>query len=214
MSPHSSTDMKRDIKIVMATHNGNKLREIRALLDGNGLSDITLLTLSDIGYNQEIEETGTTFSENAYIKASVPARLGYYGLADDSGLEVDYLLGAPGVYSARFAGEPCNDAANNEKLLEELEEVPESLRTARYVSVISFVSPVSPAESFSVSGKCEGLILEEYRGEGGFGYDPLFYVPELHKTFAQVTMEEKNAVSHRGKATRLFIARLREMLDD
>ncbi|MBR6426502.1 MAG: XTP/dITP diphosphatase [Clostridia bacterium] len=202
------------MKIVMATHNGNKLREIRALLDGNGLSDITLLTLSDIGYNQEIDETGTTFSENAYIKASVPARLGYYGLADDSGLEVDYLLGAPGVYSARFAGEPCNDAANNEKLLEELEDVPESLRTARYVSVISFVSPVSPAESFSVSGKCEGLILEEYRGEGGFGYDPLFYVPELHKTFAQVTMEEKNAVSHRGKATRLFIARLQEMLDD
>ena len=127
---------------------------------------------------------------------------------------MDYLLGAPGVYSARFAGEPCNDAANNEKLLEELEDVPESLRTARYVSVISFVSPVSPAESFSVSGKCEGLILEEYRGEGGFGYDPLFYVPELHKTFAQVTMEEKNAVSHRGKATRMFIARLREMLDD
>ena len=214
MSPHSSTDMKRDIKIVMATHNGNKLREIRALLDGNGLSDITLLTLSDIGYNQEIEETGTTFSENAYIKASVPARLGYYGLADDSGLEVDYLLGAPGVYSARFAGEPCDDEANNEKLLDELQEVPESLRTARYVSVISFVSPYAPSESFSVSGRCEGIILTEYRGKGGFGYDPLFYVPELGRTFAQVTMEEKNAVSHRGKATRLFIEKLREMFND
>ena len=198
----------------MATHNQNKLREIYALLDENGLSDITLLTLSDIGYNEEIEETGTTFSENAYIKASVPARLGYYGLADDSGLEVDYLLGAPGVYSARFAGEPCDDLANNEKLLEELEGVPESLRTAHYVSVISFVSPVSSAESFSVSGECEGRILEEYRGEGGFGYDPLFFVPELNKTFAQITMEEKNAVSHRGKAARLFIAKLREMLDD
>ncbi|MBO4769397.1 MAG: XTP/dITP diphosphatase [Clostridia bacterium] len=206
--------MKKDIKIVMATHNQNKLREIYALLDENGLSDITLLTLSDIGYNEEIEETGTTFSENAYIKASVPARLGYYGLADDSGLEVDYLLGAPGVYSARFAGEPCDDLANNEKLLEELEGVPESLRTAHYVSVISFVSPVSSAESFSVSGECEGRILEEYRGEGGFGYDPLFFVPELNKTFAQITMEEKNAVSHRGKAARLFIAKLREMLDD
>lgn len=204
--------MNKNIKIVMATHNKNKLREIRALLDECGYAEMELLTLSDIGYFDEIEETGATFSENAYIKASVPARFGYYGLADDSGLEVDYLLGAPGVYSARFAGEPCNDVANNEKLLLELEDIPESLRTARYVSVIAFVSPELPSESFSVRGECEGVILDKYRGNGGFGYDPLFYVPQLGKTFAEVTMEEKNTVSHRGKAARLFAKKLGELI--
>ncbi len=188
------------VKIVLATRNPNKVREIRRLIGDAGLNRVELLSLDDIGYSGEIEETGETFAENAYIKASVPASLGYYGLADDSGLEVDFLLGAPGVYSARYAGEPCGDEANNEKLLDELLGVDEELRTARYVSVISFVSPFSVSEGGTFKGTCEGVILKSPRGRGGFGYDPLFFSTELQKTFAEVTLDEKNKVSHRARA--------------
>lgn len=206
--------MKKDAKIVLATRNKNKVREIKAVLAEAGLDSLTVLSLDDIGYSDEIVEDGETFSANAYIKASVPAKLGYYGLADDSGLEVDYLLGGPGVYSARYAGEPCNDENNNQKLLEELEDVPYELRTARYVSVISFVSPDSSSESAFFRGEVNGIILNEYHGNGGFGYDPLFFVPELKKTFAEVTMEEKNAISHRGKSMRQFAAWLKSVIED
>ncbi len=195
------------MKLVLASHNMHKIREIEAVLARCGITDIELLSLSDIGYVGDIEENGATFEENAVIKASVPAALGYCGIADDSGLEVDALEGRPGVYSARFAGEPCNDANNNEKLLAELETVPDEKRTARFVSVVAFVDPRHPERNFTVRGECPGVILREERGFDGFGYDPLFYLPELNKTYAEITTEEKNAVSHRGKAMRLFAQR-------
>ncbi len=203
-----------NIRIVLATRNPNKVREIKRLISDAGLRGIELLSLDDIGYLGEIQETGTTFAENAYIKASVPASLGYYGLADDSGLEVDFLLGAPGVYSARYAGEPCDDEANNEKLLEELIDVDDELRTARYVSVISFVSPYSISEGGAFKGVCEGKILRSPRGRGGFGYDPLFLSDELGKTFAEVSLDEKNKVSHRARALSGLIAHLKTVFGD
>lgn len=202
------------IRIVLATRNPNKVREIKRLISDAGLRGIELLSLDDIGYLGEIQETGTTFAENAYIKASVPASLGYYGLADDSGLEVDFLLGAPGVYSARYAGEPCDDEANNEKLLEELIDVDDELRTARYVSVISFVSPYSISEGGAFKGVCEGKILRSPRGRGGFGYDPLFLSDELGKTFAEVSLDEKNKVSHRARALSGLISHLKTVFGD
>ena len=202
------------IKIVLATRNPNKVREIRRLVTDADIKCIELLSLDDIGYHDEIPETGSTFAENAYIKASVPASLGYYGLADDSGLEVDFLLGAPGVYSARYAGEPCDDVANNEKLLDELLDVDDELRTARYVSVISFVSPYSVSEGGLFKGTCEGRILRKGRGSGGFGYDPLFFSDELGKTFAEVSLEEKNTVSHRARALCGLIEHLKYVFGD
>ncbi|MBE6622150.1 MAG: XTP/dITP diphosphatase [Ruminococcaceae bacterium] len=202
------------MKLVLASHNKHKIKEIEAVLLRCGITDIELLSLTDVGYEGDIEENGTTFEENAVIKASVPAALGYCGIADDSGLEVDALEGRPGVYSARFAGEPCNDENNNKKLLRELDAVPDGERTARFVSVVAFVDPNHPERNFTVRGECPGTILREERGHDGFGYDPLFYLPELDKTYAQITTEEKNAVSHRGKAMRLFAERYREMSHD
>jgi XTP/dITP diphosphohydrolase len=202
------------MKLVLASHNPHKIKEIEAVLCRCGITDIELLSLTDIGYEGDIEENGTTFEENAVIKASVPAALGYCGIADDSGLEVDALDGRPGVYSARYAGEPCNDDNNNKKLLSELDAVPDDKRTARFVSVVAFVDPHHPERNFTVRGECPGVILREERGHDGFGYDPLFYLPELNKTYAQITTEEKNAVSHRGKAMRLFAERYRGMKHD
>lgn len=202
------------MKLVLASHNQHKIKEIEAVLARCGITDIELLSLSDIGYEGDIEENGTTFEENAVIKASVPASLGYCGIADDSGLEVDALDGRPGVYSARFAGEPCNDESNNRKLLAELERVSDDRRTARFVSVVAFVDPNHPERNFTVRGECPGTILREERGHDGFGYDPLFYLPALNKTYAQITTEEKNAVSHRGKAMRLFAERYLAMKYD
>jgi len=202
------------MKLVLASHNKHKIKEIEAVLLRCGITDIELLSLTDVGYEGDIEENGTTFEENAVIKASVPAALGYCGIADDSGLEVDALDGRPGVYSARYAGEPCNDDNNNKKLLRELDAVPDDKRTARFVSVVAFVDPHHPERNFTVRGECPGTILREERGYDGFGYDPLFYLPELNKTYAQITTEEKNAVSHRGKAMRLFAERYRGMKHD
>ena len=209
-----SYEKKEKKKIVLATRNKNKVREIKELIGQAGIDGIELLSLDDIGFTGEIEETGSTFAENAYIKAAVPASMGYYGLADDSGLEVDFLLGAPGVYSARYAGEPCDDEANNEKLLDELTGVDDELRTARYVSVISFVSPFSVAEGGTFKGTCEGRILLSPRGKGGFGYDPLFLSDELGKTFAEVSLDEKNRVSHRARALAGLIAHLKTVFGD
>ena len=159
--------------------------------------------MKEEGFTEDIEENGTTFYENAYIKANALKNEAWFAIADDSGLEVDALDGRPGVYSARYAGEPCNDANNNARLLSELSGVPAEGRTGRYVSVIACIDP--SGNEFFVRGTCEGILLEEPRGNGGFGYDPLFYVPELGKTFAEVTPEEKDAVSHRGKAIRAFL---------
>lgn len=169
---------------------------------GGMLANAEVLSLEDIGYTEEIAENGTAFRENALAKASVPASLGYIGIADDSGLAVDALDGAPGVYSARYAGEPSDDERNNQKLLAELSDLPTEKRTAHYVCAIACVFP--NGHSFTVEKSCDGVLLSAYRGEGGFGYDPLFFFPSLDKTFAELTPEEKNAVSHRGKAVAAF----------
>lgn len=199
------------MKLVLASRNRHKIKEIERVLSGLGVKGVELLSLDDIGYHGEIEENGTTFEENAYIKAMVPASMGYYAIADDSGLEVDFLHGRPGVYSARYAGEPCNDRNNNDKLLAEMAAVPDDKRGAKFVSVIAFVDPKTPGEKHFFRGECPGVILREERGNDGFGYDPLFYLPALGKTYAEITTEEKNAVSHRGKSMRLFAEFLKEL---
>lgn len=199
------------MKLVLASRNRHKIKEIQSVLISCGIDFVELLSLDDIGYEGEIEENGTTFEENAVIKASVPAGMGYAAIADDSGLEVDALDGRPGVYSARYAGEPCNDENNNDKLLSELENVSDEKRGARFVSVISFIDPEHPENSFTVRGECPGVMIRERRGNGGFGYDPLFYLPELDKTYAEITTEEKNGVSHRGKSMRAFAKRFAEI---
>lgn len=202
---------QHNMEIVLASRNAHKIKEIGSVLGRCGLDGIKLLSLDDIGFTGEIDETGATFAENAVIKASVPASMGYVSIADDSGLEVEYLDGEPGVYSARYAGEPCNDDNNNRKLLEKLDGVPKEKRGAKFVSVIAFVCPSDHSLDFTVRGECPGEILTAGRGYDGFGYDPLFYLPELGKTYAEISTEEKNAVSHRGKAMRLFAERLLEM---
>ena len=189
-------------KIVLASDNAHKLKEFRAMF-AKLLPDAELVPLRESGFTGEIVENGNTFEENAYIKASTVAlQTGCICIADDSGLEVDALNGAPGIYSARYAGEHGNDLANNEKLLSELKDVPDEQRTARFVCVISVVRP--DGENISVCGFTEGIILKEMRGEGRFGYDPLFFYEPFGKTFAELDGESKNAVSHRGKAMLLL----------
>ena len=189
---------------VLATHNPHKLREFRVLIAdlADRIGPAELLSLDDIGATGDVEETGTTFEENALIKARVGASMGYVTFADDSGLSVDALDGAPGIYSARYSG--GDDEDNNQLLLKNMRDNTD--RTARYVCAIACVFP--DGEEFTVRGECEGELLHEYRGNGGFGYDPMFYVPALGKTFAEATLDEKNTVSHRGVATRLFAAEL------
>ncbi len=191
------------MKILLATRNKNKAREVAAILSEyrDRLGEIELLTLDEARITEDVEENGSTFEENALIKARAGAKSGYITLADDSGIEVDALNGAPGIYSARFAGGHGDDKANNELLLKKLEGVPREKRTARYAVVIACVLP--NGEKFIVRGTTEGLILNAYDGEGGFGYDPLFWSTDLQKSFGRATPEEKNGVSHRGRAVRL-----------
>lgn len=189
------------MKIVLASRNAHKIAELRELLARLTGRDFELLSLDDIGYTGEIVEDGSTFEENARIKASVPASMGYIGIADDSGLSVDALGGAPGIHSARYAGEPCDNEKNNQKLLEALSGLPENERGAKFVSVIVAAAPNGNA--ITVRAECPGIILDSPRGNGGFGYDPLFYYPPLGKTFAELG-EEKNAVSHRARAMKAF----------
>ncbi|MBQ7779025.1 MAG: XTP/dITP diphosphatase [Clostridia bacterium] len=198
------------MEIVLASRNRHKIAEIERVLKESGVNDVTLLSLDDIGYHGEIEETGNTFEENAYIKACVPAKMGYYAIADDSGLSVEALGGRPGVYSARYAGEPCNDKNNNDKLLSELENVPDEKRNAAFISVIAFVDPNKIDEPHYFRGECKGTMIREERGNGGFGYDPIFYMPQLGKTYAEINIDEKNAVSHRGQSIRKFASFLKE----
>ncbi|MBQ9510986.1 MAG: XTP/dITP diphosphatase [Clostridia bacterium] len=194
------------IKIVVATHNAHKAKEIKALFSKLCQSDV--LTLSDVGYDEDIIEDGKTFEENALIKARVAANLGDIGIADDSGLCVDALGGAPGIYSARYAGEPSNDEKNNAKLLDALKNADN--RCAAFVSVIGCV--LSDGTEFTVRGECRGMILQNMRGEGGFGYDPLFYYEPLKKTFAELSEDEKNAVSHRACAMKNFAEKFKEII--
>ena len=195
------------IKLVLSTRNKHKVQEFRSLFKEFSDLDISVLSLDDIGYYGDIEENGRTFEENAICKASVPAKLGYIGIADDSGICVDALKGAPGIYSARFSG--GSDEDNNDLLLEKLEG--ESDRGAKYVCAIACVFPDHNAD-FTVRGECFGRILTERRGEGGFGYDPLFYYEPFGKTFAEVDLAKKNTVSHRAVAMRSFIKKLVKVL--
>ena len=196
------------MKILLATRNKNKALEVAAILSEyrDRLGEIELLTLDDAGITEDVEENGSTFEENALIKARAGAKSGYITLADDSGIEVDALGGAPGIYSARFAGSHGDDKANNELLLQKLRGVPKEKRTARYAVAIACVLP--EGETFTVRGTTEGLILDSYDGTGGFGYDPLFWSLDLQKSFGRATPEEKNGVSHRGRAVRLAASEL------
>ena len=187
------------MEIVLATHNKHKIAEISEKLGKK------VLSATDVGVT-EIEENGTTFEENATIKATavwIPGRL---AIADDSGLCVNTLNGAPGIYSARYAGEPTDDKKNNEKLLAAIEDAED--RSGYYVCVVVCILP--DGKKIVVRGETHGVLLKEYRGNGGFGYDPLFLCDESGKTFAEMTMQEKNAISHRGKAVEAMIARLKD----
>ncbi len=186
--------MSEPIILVIATRNEGKTREIRSLLKD---FPVEIKDLNDFGPIPPCVEDGKTFEENAYKKASFTAKvLGLPALADDSGLEVEALGGRPGVYSARYAGPNATDEENNRKLLQEMKGI--TNRKARFCCVISIAVPTGFALTYE--GYCEGLITEEPRGTNGFGYDPIFYYEPMGKTFAEMTLEEKIAVSHRGKA--------------
>ena len=189
------------MKIVLASRNAKKIKELRELLSEN-IPDIEILSLDDVGIFGEIEENGATFEDNAYIKAYTAAKSGYIGVGDDSGLMVNALDGAPGVYSARYAGEHGDDAANNAYLLENLADKAD--KSAKFVSVVACVFPDDMENPHLFRGETAGVILNEYRGEGGFGYDPLFYIEDMGKTYAEMTADEKNSISHRGKAMRML----------
>lgn len=187
-------------KIVFATGNAGKMREIRMILDAPG---VEILSMKEAGITTDIEENGTTYEENALIKArAVAAHTDAVVLADDSGLEIDYLNREPGVFSARYLGEDTSYRVKNAKLIERLQGVPDEKRTARFVCAIAAVLP--DGRELTVRAAIEGRIGYEEKGEGGFGYDPIFYVPELGKTTAELTGEEKNLVSHRGKALQMM----------
>ena len=197
------------MEIIAATQNAHKIREIEAIVSKFGME---VISRRDAGIPDfEIEETGTTFEENSYIKAkAILDHADKPVIADDSGLEVDHLDGAPGVYSARYAGIDGKDAdsANNSKLLNELDNVPPEKRTARFVSVITLLFP--DGREISARGTCEGKVATKLMGENGFGYDPLFIPNGYDKSFAQIGSDEKNRISHRAKA----LERLSEILGE
>ncbi len=202
------------MKIVLASRNRKKIAELHRLLSEQ-LADIEILSLDDVGIFDEIEENGTTFEENALIKACVAATSGYIGVGDDSGLTVDALEGEPGIYSARYAAR-CryagdhDDEGNNQALLKNMQDVPEGARGGAFVCAVGCVWP--DGRELCVRGEVRGELLREYHGAGGFGYDPLFYYPPFGKTFAELTPDEKNAVSHRGNAIRAFAVQLAALL--
>jgi XTP/dITP diphosphohydrolase len=184
--------------IVLATRNKGKIREFKSLLSH---PSIEIRNLDDFGPIPEVVEDGNTFDDNAYKKASFTARvLGYPALADDSGLCVEALGGAPGVHSARYAGESATDADNVKKLLDAVK--PMTNRKASFKCVLSLAVPQGAALTYE--GECHGIIIDEPGGENGFGYDPIFFYPELNKSFAELTVEEKGRVSHRGKVLKEF----------
>ena len=196
-------------KVIFATGNEGKMKEIREIL---GDLDIELLSLKDAGIHADIVEDGKTFEENAQIKArTICDMTGEIVLADDSGLEIDYLNKEPGIYSARYMGEDTSYHIKNAKLIERLEGVPEEKRTARFVCAIAAVLP--DGRELTTRATIEGRIGYEEKGTNGFGYDPIFYVPEFGKSTAELTEEEKNQVSHRGKALELMKEELKKYED-
>jgi XTP/dITP diphosphohydrolase len=198
------------VKVVVATRNRGKLREIIPLLAGAPLDRLRLelATIDELAPDAELREDGVTFEENALAKARQAARAtGLPAIADDSGLEVDALDGAPGVYSARYAGPNADDAGNNAKLLEALRGLPPARRAARFRCVAVFVDPQRGIEIVR-DGACAGEILAAPRGSDGFGYDPLFLVPAVGRTMAELPLDEKNRLSHRAAAFRALAAEL------
>lgn len=196
------------LDLVLGSHNAKKLAEIRALLEGSG---IQVSSLAEVPGALEVEETGTSFVENARLKATVQAQhLGRWVLAEDSGLSVDVLGGRPGVYSARYSGPAATDATNNRKLLEELAGVPASKRSAFYTCQLCLSDPAGVVR-LEISGICRGQIATAEAGVHGFGYDPLFLIPEYHRTFAELGPTAKKALSHRSRAMRQLLPQLQKI---
>jgi XTP/dITP diphosphohydrolase len=197
--------------IVLASNNEHKIQEIKDILKE---LPFKVISMKEAGIYTEVEETGTTFIENAYIKASEIYKLinnkNYLVMSDDSGIEVDALNGAPGVYSARYAGEHGNSDKNNEKLLKELKGKKQEERTARFVCAIVLVG--LGEEAIKVQGTVDGYVTEEIRGKDGFGYDPLFFVPQYNRTFAEVSKEEKNKISHRSRALEMLVEEMKKQV--
>lgn len=193
-------------RVVLATGNQGKVRELGALL-----ANFEMEVVPQTEFNvEEAEESGLTFVENAILKArNAAAQTGLPAIADDSGLEVDYLKGAPGIYSARYAGEGGNDPANNQKLLKALEGVDEAERTARFQCVMVYMRHQSDPVPLIAQGSWEGRILTAAQGENGFGYDPIFFVPEEGRSSAELAAEVKNRLSHRGQALKKLVELLR-----
>lgn len=196
-------------RMILASGNAHKLEEIQAILKD---FEIALVSMADAGLkNFEIIEDGATFEANAMIKAkAVMQELGIDAIADDSGLVVDYLKGAPGIYSARYSGENANAESNNAKLKKELQGVPDKDRTAHFVSVIAVA--FADGRELIVRGECDGVIGYEEKGTNGFGYDPLFIVPDLNQTFAEIDSVQKNRISHRANALVKLKAELPKMM--
>ncbi len=195
------------MRVVVASNNAHKIQELQAILTTLGMEAVPQKALN---INVEPEETGTTFEENSYIKAKAVLDVcGLPTIADDTGLMVDALGGAPGVYSARYGGEACvTDRDRLNHLLDELGDLPEEKRSAKFVCVITLLTP--DGKKIVARGECPGRILTAPRGENGFGYDPVFYVPEEGCTFAELSAEGKNRISHRARALVNFCAQLRE----
>lgn len=200
-------------RIVLATGNAHKVEEFRRFFRDHGIP-AELLSMREAGFSGEIDENADTFEGNAFLKASAVAEAtGMLCIADDSGLEVDALGGAPGVHSARYAGVHGDDEANIRRLLEELRDVPDEHRIARFVCAVCAVKPGAEAQRLTVRGIAEGKILREKRGEGTFGYDPVFLYEPLGKTFAELDGKTKNAVSHRGHALEQLLRERNFFLD-
>ena len=202
-------------KIILASNNAHKIEEIKKILEG---LPFEIKSLKDENINIDIEEDGNTFEENAKKKASEIANFlknrgekEFIVMADDSGLEVDYLNGEPGIYSARYAGEHGNDKKNNEKLLKELKGVPKEKRGAQFVCQIVLIN--EKEKCLSIRGEVRGRILEALSGKEGFGYDPLFFYAPLNKTFGELSSEEKNSVSHRACALKELKNRIKEIIN-
>lgn len=196
-------------KIVFATGNAGKMKEIRLILADLGME---IYSMKEAGIQTEVEENGTTFEENAVLKAkAIGEQTDAIVLADDSGLEVDYLNKEPGVYSARYLGEDTSYRIKNQSLIDRMDGVPEEKRTARFVCAIAAHLP--DGRMLTTRGTIEGIIGYEERGEGGFGYDPIFYLPEYGCSTAELSMEKKNELSHRGKALRAMKEELKKALE-
>ncbi len=199
------------MKIIFATGNNNKMREIREIM---GFLTSEINSMKDEGIDLDIVEDGSTFEENSMIKARAVAEVckekgmtDYCVMADDSGLEIDFLDKAPGIYSARFLGHDTPYSEKNKQILEKLDGVPDEKRTARFVCAISAV--LADGREYVVKATMEGIIGHEIAGENGFGYDPIFFLPEYGKTSAEISPEQNNAISHRGKALRLMAEKLK-----